>query len=201
MRGATTSGTIAALTVSAALAAGCGGDEQQPTSTAAAPVRPTARATATDLQIVRLVQQTGARLHLNAIRLFGDRVVLEDKRALSRVAGARLKIATKLEREAADARAKLDSLREKASAASQVATAGENAFDEFVSCGREAAAFFRNAPATSAAALRRPDAACKSARLAYGQATTVADALRAADGTRTSDDARANTSTARRSGR
>jgi len=189
MRGVTTSGTIAALTVSAALAAGCGGDDDKPpTSTAAAPVRPTARATATDLRIVRLVQQTGARLHLNAIRLFGDRVVLEDKGALSRVAGARLKIATKLEREADDARAKLESLGEKASAASQVVTAGENAFDEFASCGREAAVFFRKAPATKSAALRRPDAACKRARLAYGQATTVADALRAADGTRTTDD-------------
>jgi hypothetical protein len=188
MRGATTAGIIAALIVAAALAAGCGGDDdgdKQPTSTAAAPLRPTTSPTATDLRIVRLVQETGARLHLNAIRLFGDRVVLEDKGALSRVAAARLKIATKLEREAAGASAKLESLAKKAVAASEVATAGEKAFEEFGSCGHEAAAFFRKAGAANAPALSRPDAACKSARLAYGQATTVADALRAPEGTRT----------------
>ena len=77
------------------------------------------------------------------------------------------------------------SLAKKAVAASQVAMAGEKAFEQFGSCGREAAGFFRKAGAANAPALSRPDAACKGARLAYGQATTVADALRAPDGTPT----------------
>jgi hypothetical protein len=176
---ATTSSTIAALTLAAALAAGCGSDDKKTTSTAAAPIRPAGKATPTDLKIVRLVQQTGGRLHLDAIRLFGDRTLLDDKAALHTVAAARLKVATQLERDAKDASAKLESLGEKATVGTQVATAGKTAFDELASCGHEAAAFFRRASAGDAGALGRPDAACKSARLAYGQATTVADAIKA----------------------
>jgi hypothetical protein len=133
---------------------------------------------------VRVVQKTGGRLHLDAIRLFGDQVVLDDKVALGKVAPARLKIATQLERDATDAKAKLESLDDKASVATQVAMAGVTAFDELASCGRRAAAFFRNAAAGNARSPSGPATACKSARLAYGQATTVADAVRPPSGTR-----------------
>jgi hypothetical protein len=187
MRAVTTSSTIAALTVAAALAAGCGGDggeDEKPTSTAAAPIRPTGKPTATDLRIVRVVQKTGGRLHLDAIRLFGDRALLDDEAALRTVAATRLKIATRLEREASDAAARLESLGEKAFAANEVVTAGTKAFDELASCGRRAGALFRKAAGGNAGALSGPATACKSARLAYGQATTVADALKASRSTR-----------------
>jgi hypothetical protein len=180
MRGAAPSSTITALTLVAALAASCGGDDEKTTpSTAAAPIRPTASPTPSDLKIIRVVQQTGGRLHLDAIRLFGDRVLLEDKGALSTVAVARQKTAAQLERDAAAAGAKLDSLGEKASVAGQVTTTGKKAFEQLASCGRKAAAFFRRAADGSAGSLSGPDAACKSARLAYGQAATVADAVKA----------------------
>jgi hypothetical protein len=180
VRSATPSSTTAALMAAAALAAGCGGDDDKTTpSTAAAPIGPSGTPTATDLKIVRVVQGTGRRLHLDAIRLFGDRMLLDDKRELRAIAAARLKTATQLEHDATAASAKLQSLGEKASAAGEVTRTGMKAFDELASCGRKAGAFFRKATKGSAGALSGPDAACKSARLAYGQATTVADALKA----------------------
>jgi len=175
-----TSRRLAALTLAivAAVAAGCGGDDKKTTSYPAAPLRTTVKPTETDLKIVRLVQDTGGRLHLKAITLFGDRALLADKGSLKTVAPARVKIATQLERDASEAKDKLEPLGEKASAATQVATAGTKAFDGLASCGRKAAGFFRKADGGNAGSLKEPEAACKSARLAYGQATTVADLVK-----------------------
>jgi hypothetical protein len=166
------------LAIVAAVAAGCGGDHKETTSYPAAPLRPTVKPTATDLKIVRLVQTTGGRLHLDAITLFGDRALLADKGTLSAVAAARQKTATQLEHDAAEANDKLRPLGEKATAADQVAEAGTKAFDELASCGRKASAFFRKAAGGNAGSLSGPEAACKRARLAYGQATTVADLVK-----------------------
>ena len=177
MRG---SRTLAALTLAAALAAGCGGDDKQATSTANDPGTPAVKPTATDLKIAALVQDTGARLHVNAIRLVGDRALLADPGALRSVAATRLKAAARLEGEARAANEELDPLAAGATAATQLAAAGRKAFDELAACGRVAAAFFSTAVAGKAGELDGPTAACKSARLAYGQAKTLADGLQRA---------------------
>lgn len=187
MRGATARDGIVALTLAAAIAAGCGDEDKPATSLPAAPITPNVKPTATDLKIVRLVQRTGGRLHLDAIRLIGDRGVLDDEAALRTVAGARLKIATQLERDATAANTKLEPLGEKATAAVQLAASGRAAFDELAGCGRQAAAFFRKARSGTAGALSGPEAACKSARLAYGQAKTLSDALKAPASSRKTD--------------
>lgn len=171
-------GVLAAL-FTAALVAGCGGGggsvpEDSPGQTQAGP-------NDADIAIVRLIQQPGGSLDLNATQFFGDLASIPES-ALVEFAPTRQRIGVRLQRRAAAAGEEMRSLLPQASAAGAAGQAAAEAFDQLSQCGRQAAAFFRDAASgdLSERALQQARSTCEDARAAYSEAEDLAAAVPAA---------------------
>lgn len=151
---------------------------------------PTASATGptdADLAIVRLIQGDGGRLTINAAQMFGDQAMLTPALA-EQFAGVRLRIATRLQEGATAARQELEPLLSRATAAAAAGSAGVAAFEALARCGREAAAFYRQARTGNVdqGAMDAAHQTCTAAQDAANEAERQADEVPdAADAQRT----------------